>query len=162
MRFADGEPHQGDRDHHQPHLPRFVLPRDEHEGADRRAKHDRHEGSHFEQGVGAREILVAQHFGHDAVFGGAENGGMERHQEQHHQHQLDARREEHRQAEQHDRDFENLHRDQHRALADGVRQVARISAEKQERKHENGARQRQVFAARPAATCTARMETTIL
>ena len=63
--------------------------------------------------------------------------------------------------QRHHRDLEDLDPDQHRALADGVGQVAGVAGEQQERQHEDGAGQRQIFAALVCAAddWTARMET---
>ena len=62
------------------------LPDGEEHAAAGDAEHDRHEGAHFEQRVAAREIAVGEHLGHDAVFGGAEDGGVQAHQEDDEQH----------------------------------------------------------------------------
>ena len=51
---------------------------------------------------------------------------MHGHQEQHHEHQGHAVREEYQDAQGHHGDLENLDADQDLALADGVRQLARV------------------------------------
>ena len=56
--------------------------REQHAAA-RDAENDRDEGAHFEQRVAAREVAVAEHLGHDAVFRGAEDGGVQAHEEDH-------------------------------------------------------------------------------
>ena len=72
-----------------------------------------------------------QHFRHDAVFGGAEDGGVQAHQEDDEQHAFGPAGDQRGEAEQHDGDFEELDGDQDAALADEVGEVAGVSAEEQ-------------------------------
>ena len=60
--------------------------RPEQDAAGGGAQDDGDEGAHLEQAVGARELLVRQHFRQDAVLGGAEEGGLVRDEEEHGQH----------------------------------------------------------------------------
>ena len=80
-----------------------------------------------------------EHFGDDAVLGGAEDGGVQPHEEDHEQHAFDPVGEQGGEAEEHDGDFEDLDADQHAALADGVGQVAGVAGEEQRGQDEDGA-----------------------
>ncbi len=72
---------------------------------------------------------------------------MHGHQEEDDEHPGHAVREEYDDAQGHHGDLENLDADQDLALADGIRQLPGVSGEEQRRQHEDGAGEREVFAA---------------
>ena len=74
---AGGEADGGDGDGGRADAPGVRLPDGEENAAAGDAQNDGDEGAHFEQRVAAREVAVAEHFGDDAVFGGAEDGGVQ-------------------------------------------------------------------------------------
>ena len=124
--------------------PGVGLPDREEHAAAGDAQNDGDEGAHFEQRVAAREVAVAEHFGDDAVFGGAEDGGVQAHQEDDEQHAFGPAGDQRGEPEEHDGDFEELDADQDAALADEVGQVAGVSAEEERGQCEDGGYQRHV------------------
>ena len=105
-------------------------------------ENDRDEGAHFEQRVAARKIAVGQHLRDDAVLGGAEDGGVQPHQEDHQQHAFDAVGHQRGEADQHDEQLEDLDADQDLALADAVGEVAGVAGEEQRGEDEDRGDQR--------------------
>ena len=141
---AGGEADGGDGQRGRADAPRRRLPHGKQHAARGDAHDDGDEGAHFQQRVAARKVAIVQHLGNDAVLGGAEDGGVQSHQEDHQQHALGPAGDQRGEPEEHDGDFEKLDADQHAALAHQVGEVAGVSAEHERGQSENGRHQRHV------------------
>src|SRR5450759_3084672 len=141
---AGGEADGGDGERGRADAPGLRLPHREQHAAAGDAQDDGDEGAHFEPRVAAREVAVAEHLGDYAVLGGAEDGGVQSHQEDHQQHAFGPTGNQRGEPEEHDGDFEKLDADEDAALADQIGQVARVSAEQQRGQGEDGGHQRHV------------------
>ena len=86
----------------------------------------------------------AQHFGKDAVLGGAEEIGLHRKQEEDHQQHVDAAEVKGDHADAHDHDFESLGELEDARFAEAIGQLACITGEQQERQNEDRARESQI------------------
>ncbi len=105
-------------------------------GAEDGAGENRQEGTGGDQGVAAHELIVLELVRKNAVFDGAEEGGLDTHQEQHRHEHGDAAGIKPDRTHRHDDDFSELDAANEFRLVEFVSELARCRRKEKERQNE--------------------------